>query len=101
MTPDKANSLANDIECVIATLRAIADDLQTAYPDSDCRNDAPDDTAKPEVTLEQIRSVLTEKSRSGLTAQVKALLAKHGANRLSDIDPADYAALLSDAEGLA
>jgi hypothetical protein len=97
MTPDRALSLANDIECVIATLKAIADYLRTAYPDSDYRDDEP---AEPQITLEQVRAVLTEKSRSGLTAQVKALLAKHGANKLSDIDPADYEELLSEAEGM-
>jgi hypothetical protein len=100
MTPDKAQSLANDIECVTTTLRAIADDLQTAYPDGDCRDDTSEAITDPAVTLEQVRSVLTEKSRSGLTAQVKALLTKHGADKLSAIDPACYAALLADAEGL-
>jgi hypothetical protein len=100
MTPDKALSLASDIECAIATLRAIADDLRTAYPDGDYCDDEPEAVTEPAVTLEQVRSVLTEKSRSGLTAQVKALLTKHGANKLSDIDPSDYAELLSEAEGL-
>lgn len=42
MTPDKANSLANDISCVIATLQAIVDELITTYSDSDFdHNDEP------------------------------------------------------------
>lgn len=104
MTPDKANSLANDISCVIATLQTIADELMTAYSDSDFdHKDEPEtlpEPNKPAVTLEQVRMALAEKSRDGLTAQVKALLTDYGANRLSDVDPSDYADLLSDAEGL-
>ena len=52
------------------------------------------------VTLEQVRAVLAAKSHDGFTAEVRALLEKHGASRLSEIDPANYPALLTDAEGL-
>ena len=52
------------------------------------------------LTLEEVRAVLAEKSRVGHTAEVKALLNKHGADKLSEIDPAEYAALLADAEVL-
>lgn len=52
------------------------------------------------ITLEAVRAVLADKSRAGLTAQVRSLLIKHGADKLSGIDPAKYAALLADAEGL-
>lgn len=55
---------------------------------------------KPTLTLEQVRAVLAEKSRAGYTAEVKTLLLKHGADKLSDIDPAEYPALLADAEVL-
>lgn len=58
---------------------------------------------KPEpkpLTLEQVRATLAEKSRAGHTAEVKALLLKHGADKLSDIDPAEYLALLTEAEVL-
>ena len=52
------------------------------------------------LTLEQVRAALAEKSRAGHTAEVKALLIKHGADKLSDIDPAEYLALLAEAEVL-
>ena len=52
------------------------------------------------LTLEEVRMVLAEKSRAGHTAEVRALLVKHGAEKLSDIDPARYPALLADAEVL-
>ena len=52
------------------------------------------------LTLEEVRAVLAEKSRSGHTEEVRALLNKHGADKLSEIDPAEYAALLAEAEVL-
>ena len=53
-----------------------------------------------EVTLEEVRAVLAEKSRQGYTAQVKDLLIKHGAGKLSEIKPEEYSALLKDVEVL-
>lgn len=58
------------------------------------------ETEAKTLTLEEVRAVLAEKSRAGHTAEVKALLTKHGANKLSDIDTAKYPALLADAEVL-
>lgn len=52
------------------------------------------------LTLAEVRAVLAEKSRAGHTAEVRALLIKHGAEKLSDIDPDKYPALLADAEVL-
>lgn len=51
-------------------------------------------------TLEEVRSVLATKSREGHTAEVKELLIKHGANKLSEIAQKEYPALLADAEVL-
>lgn len=45
-------------------------------------------------------SRLSEISRSGKTAEVKELIAKYGASKLSDIAESDYAAVFSEAEGL-
>ena len=49
-------------------------------------------------TLEDVRAVLAEKSRAGHTEAIKALLNKYGAERLSAVDPANYEALMADAE---
>ena len=53
---------------------------------------------KPELTLEQVRAVLADKSRAGHTAAVRDLLQKYGASKLSQVDPKHYEALLKDAE---
>jgi hypothetical protein len=54
----------------------------------------------PQLTLSDVRGVLAKKSQAGLTKGVKALIKKYGAERLSDVKPEDYEALLKDVEGL-
>lgn len=55
---------------------------------------------KKEVTLEEVRTKLANLSRNGHTKEVKALLLKYGADKLSAIDKDKYEALLADAEGI-
>lgn len=65
-----------------------------------------DDETKPEtsskkekpITMENVRVVLAEKSRLGFTADVRALLEKHGADRLSAVNPEEYPSLIKEAE---
>lgn len=53
---------------------------------------------KKPVTLEEVRAVLAEKSRAGFTGEVKAVITKHGAEKLSDVDPTEFEELLAEAE---
>ena len=52
------------------------------------------------LTLEEVRAVLAEKSRAGFTAEVKAIIIKYGADKLSAVKPEDYAAVLAEVEVL-
>lgn len=52
------------------------------------------------VTFVELRSRLAEISRAGHTAEIKELITKHGAEKLSDVKETDYAALLAEAEEL-
>jgi len=54
----------------------------------------------PAVTLEQIRAICAAKSNFGKVAEVKALLKQFGATKLTDVDPAKFADLLTAAEAL-
>ena len=49
-------------------------------------------------SLEDVRKVLADISRSGKTAEMKALLEQFGAQKLSDIAPEKYSALLAAAK---
>ena len=65
--------------------------------------EAPKEQPTPEkqtVTFVQLRSRLSEISRSGKTTEVKELIAKYGADKLSDLAESDYAAVLAEAEEL-
>jgi len=53
-----------------------------------------------QVTIEEVREVMANKSQDGKTQQVKALLRKYGAEKLSGVQPEQYKALLSDAKAL-
>ena len=55
---------------------------------------------KPELKLEDIRTVLAEKSRAGHTAAIRTILQKYGASKLSGVDPKHHEALLKDVEVL-
>ena len=55
---------------------------------------------EPLLTLEQVRAVLAKKSRNGHTAEIRTLLQKYGAAKLSLVDPVYYKDLLRDAEVL-
>ena len=54
----------------------------------------------PVVTLEDVRAVLARKTRVSRenTEAIRQLLLRHGAQRLSQIKPEEYAAVLKEAE---
>ena len=55
--------------------------------------------AEPKVkkyTMEEVRKVLAEKSSVGFTAEVRALLEKHGGAKLSKIPETEYAAIMEE-----
>ena len=101
---------------VIEDIRSLADSLQavaTALGKSDSESaaapapapetppvPAPVDLPPKAITLEEVRAVLAERSHDGYTDQVRGLLQKYGAEKLSGVDPKHYAALLKDAEVL-
>ena len=49
---------------------------------------------------QQVRAVLADKSRTGHAAEIRELLKKYGASKLSLVDPKHYEALLREAEVL-
>ena len=84
-----------------ATINDVADTLAEVFS-TESAGKTPDAAtpAEPALTLEQVRAVLADKSRQGHTAEIRALLQKYGASKLSGIDPANYKALLADTEVL-
>ena len=52
------------------------------------------------ITIEEVRALLANKSQSGKQPQVKALITKYGASRLTEIDPSKFREILMEAEAL-
>lgn len=92
MNEHTVNEIIGDLESLISHLKELANtkaSVQTAKKEKQ----------KP-VSLEDVREVLAKLSQMGKTAEVKKLIVKHGANKLSDIPESEYATLLREAEGI-
>ena len=91
-----------DLRSAAATINDVANTLAEMFSGDHHTGDAaePAAPAEPKLTLEQVRAVLADKSRNGFTAQIRSLLQKYGAAKLSGIDPANYKALLAEVEVL-
>ena len=50
--------------------------------------------------IEDVRKILSDKSRLGHTAKIRKLLEKYGAKKLSEIEPSNYKGLVADVEKL-
>lgn len=65
-----------------------------------------EETAPPETPVEKtysftdVRGALAAKSKEGFKEDVKKLISKYGAEKLSDINPDDYAVLMKEVEEL-
>ena len=57
-----------------------------------------EEVAESQIKIEDVRKVLAEISKQGKTREMKALLSKYGAKRLSDVNPKDYAEILTAAK---
>lgn len=90
-----------DLKSAAQSLISVADSLTALFSGSHLNQEDATETPKPvpakEITLEEVRAVLAEKSRNGHTAKVRELLIKYGAAKLSEIDPSKYDALLAEA----
>ena len=99
-------SKMSEMSATIAELRKCAAAISDAANwlaekfSGDEAQEAPIPVKEPPLTLEAVRAVLANKSRAGYTAQIRSLLQKYGADKLSGVDPANYKALLADAEEL-
>ena len=99
----RMNEMAQTIEELRSAAAAIsnaADWLTKMFSGEPQATDASASSPESALTLEQVRAVLADKSRQGHTAEIRSLLQKYGAAKLSGIDPAHYKALLADAEVL-
>lgn len=91
-----------ELRTAAASINTAANWLYQQFSGDSTEAEAPKALAKeapkPQLKLEDVRPVLANLSRAGHTAEVRELLQKYGAAKLSAVDPANYEALLKDAE---
>ena len=96
MTNDEMQKLAAGLaDCGKALLR-MADALMEKKEEVP----APEEGKKPEkkLSLEDVRRVAANKARQGHTDEVRQLIQKFGADKLSGVDAAKYPALMKERE---
>lgn len=97
MNKEILREVIKDLENLTAHLKTLFDELGVGKE----KPSKPVEEAKQNtVSLEQVRAVLAKLSQMGKTADVKKLIVKHGAQKLSDVPESEYASLLHEAEGI-
>lgn len=94
---------ANEMKTVGENLVRISEEIKNLFTE-----EAQTDTAVSQEPAEQektysfteVRGTLASKSREGFKNKIKALLTKYGADKLSDVAPENYAALMADVGAL-
>lgn len=95
---DGLKKLSQDIAEIAAALEGAEAKAKTQEAPAPDPIPAP---AEPErvVTKEELRAFLAEKARNGFRAEIKAMLAKYGVERLSEVDdPATLSVMMTEAE---
>ena len=91
-------TIIEDLRDTAAAINDAANWLAEAFSAAEPAEETP--VTEPALTLEEVRAILAEKSRAGHTTEIRSLLQKYGADRLSQLDPSNYKALLSEVEVL-
>lgn len=60
----------------------------------------PKEPPAPQVTLDEVRTLLAAKAAAGHRDEVKAIVEAEGVKKLSEVDPAHFAAMKEKAEAL-
>ena len=96
MSKESAMALTiEELRSATAALNVVANRLTELFGAEVSVGNAPAD-----MTLEEVRGALAEISRKGYTAEIRSLLQKYGTDKLSELDPVHFRALLAEAEEL-
>lgn len=93
---DELAAAADSLLKVTSLLREI---FSAAVPAPDPK---PEEEAAPAktYTFAEVRKAFSAKSHEGFTDQVRALITRYGADKLSGVSESDYPALMADLEAI-
>ena len=97
--------LDSTVECGNSLIKA-ANALKDFYSSTEDAKEVKEEvvaSVEPEKTysMEEVRAILSAKSKAGYREQVKALITKRGVDNLTKLDPSEYASLVKEVEELA
>lgn len=106
-------NVVEDVRSLINCYQRLAEDLQelcevfsenensVSTSDSGSNETSTENkTDEPTITLEEVRTVLAKLAQDGKQAELKALIGKFGAKRLSEVESKYYPAILKEAEAM-
>ena len=93
-------TMADDLRFLADQIQIVADWTKQSKKRIEAVPEQTEKKAKT-YTLEEVRGKLGALSAKGHTKEVKALIGKYGAEKLSDISSDSYGSLLKEAEALA
>lgn len=93
----KLKEVENQLDQTQETIRSIRQLLSNNQAEATCDEQTKRDPVEDKLT---VRKMLAKKSAEDYTDQVKELLHKFGAEKLSDVNPKDYEDLYYSAEGI-
>ena len=85
---DDLNSITDNLETLGKMLNESADLEETKQKKNT------KEIEQRQLTLEEVRVAMAEKNREGHREEVKAILVKYGANKLTALDPEHYVEVL-------
>ena len=97
------NTLINDMEATAKYYLRLVEEFKLLLSDDEKKQteDVEEKSTPPkEITLEEVRAILSTKAKDGHKEEVRALLNAYGASSLKELDPKHYAAVLEEAGGI-
>ena len=92
--------LVNAMTAMTAAMQKLTEKMTSEYINTFEEIGNSSETPKQTVDRLEVRAKLAELTRLGFSDEVRELLQKHGAERLSAVDDAELPALLKEAEAI-
>lgn len=94
-----ANEVVVRAKAAIDSLEELVKALQESLTDKvESVDSVKEEKSEKTYSLEEVRAELADVSRAGFTEEVRELIEKHGASKLSEVEPSKYADIIKDAK---
>ena len=91
-----AKTIVNEVANEVVSKIKEAEDTSVVEGTTEIKEEK--ETETPKYTIEDVREKLTKLARAGKQKEVKALVTKFGAEKISTLDPKHFASVMEEAE---